>query len=112
MTAYHYWQNQPGCSPNDIPTLPTRARHVSWLRQGLTPNIAPTTTLSQVMAGRDFYCIQGLPTPPTTIQSHMHLHTCITSAVGEAPCPSLLTAAQPNTPKAPAQPPYTSERQQ
>lgn len=37
MTAYHYWQNQPGCSPNDIPTLPTRARHVSWLRQGLTP---------------------------------------------------------------------------
>jgi hypothetical protein len=42
----------------------------------------------------------------------MHLHTCITSAVGEAPSPSLLTAAQPNTPKAPAQPPYTSERQQ
>jgi len=31
MTAYHYWQNQPGCSPNDYRALPTRAPIVSRL---------------------------------------------------------------------------------
>ena len=94
MTAYHYWQNQPGCSPNDIPTLPTRARHVTWLRQGLTPNIAPTTTLSQVMAGRDFNCIQGLPTPPQPFS-----HTCIFTHASLRPSgklPVLLCLLRPN----------------